>query len=115
MQSRIKINDGRITTNKSVICEKFNNFLLASNHFRNKKPKQSQTPEFHLGNSLINSIFLAQVSTEEIINIIYELKYSTPGPDDRTAEALRLSSSSITFPLVHILNLSSSEGVFPGN
>ena len=78
-----------------------------------KIPKQSRTPEFYLGNSLINSMFLAPVSTEKFRNMIYELKNSAPGPDIITAEALRLCLSSITSPLVYILNLSLSEGVFP--
>ena len=57
-------------------------------------------------------MFLAPVSTEEIRNIIYELKNSAPGPDNITAEALRSCLSSIISPLVYILNLSLSEGVF---
>ena len=114
IQSRFKLNDGSITTNKAVIFEKFNNFFIGVGPtLANKIPKQSRTPEFYLGNSLTNSMFLAPVSTEEIRNIIYELKNSAPGPDNILAEALRLCVSSITSPLVYILNLSLSEGVFP--
>ena len=45
--------------------------------------------------------------------MVQGLKKSAQGHDDITADALRLCLPSITSPLVYILNLSLSQGVFP--
>ena len=114
IQSRFKLNDGSVTTDKTIICEKFNNFFIGVGPtLANKIPQQSRTPSSYLGNSLINSMFLVPVSIEEITSMIKGLKNSAPGHDDITADALRLCLPSITSPLVYILNLSLSQGVFP--
>ena len=107
IQSRFKLNDGSVTTDKTIICEKFNNFFIGVGPtLANKIPQQSRTPSSYLGNSLINSMFLVPVSIEEITSMIQGLKNSAPGHDDITADALRLCLPSITSPLVYILNLS---------
>ena len=114
IQSRFKLNDGSVTTDKTIICEKFNNFFIGVGPtLANKIPQQSRTPSSYLGNSSINAMFLVPVSIEEITSMIQGLKNSAPGHDDITADALRLRLPSITSPLVYILNLSLSQGVFP--
>ena len=114
IQSRFKLNNGSVTTDKTIICEKFNNFFIGVGPtLANKIPQQSRTPSSYLGNSSINSMFLVPVSIEEITSMIQGLKNSAPGHDDITADALRLCLPSITSPLVYILNLSLSQGVFP--
>ena len=114
IQSRFKLNDGSVTTDKTIICEKFNNFFIGVGPtLANKIPQQSRTPSSYLGNSSIYPMFLVPVSIEEITSMIQGLKNSAPGHDDITADALRLCLPSITSPLVYILNLSLSQGVFP--
>ena len=114
IQSRFKLNDGSVTTDKTIICEKINDFFIGVGPtLANKIPQQSRTPSSYLGNSLINLVFLVPVSIEEITSMIQGLKNSAPGHDDITADALRLCLPSITSPLVYILNLSLTQGVFP--
>ena len=58
-------------------------------------------------------MFLAPVSIEGVTNMTQGLKKSAPVHDDIATEALTLRLPSITYPLVYILNLSLSQGVFP--
>ena len=75
IQSRFKSNDGSVTTDKAIICEKFNIFFIGVGPtLANKIPQQSRTPSSYLGSSSINSMFLATVSIEEITNMIQGLK-----------------------------------------
>ena len=104
-QSKFKLNDGSITTNKLEICEKFNNlFIGISPTLANKIPKQSQSPESFMTAQLFNSLYLSNVSDEEVINIINYLKPSSPGYDEKSADILKLILPSICKPLVYILN-----------
>ena len=113
-QSKFKFNDGSVTTNKLEICENFNNvFIGIGPTLANKLPKQSQSPESFMTAQLFNSLYLSNVSDEEVINIVNYLKPSSPGYDEISADILRLILPSICKPLVNILNLSLTLGIFP--
>ena len=113
-QSKFKLNDGSVTTNKLEICEKFNNFFICIGPtLANKIPKQSQSPESFMTAQLFNSLYLSNVSDDEVINIVNYLKPSSPGYDEISADILRLILPSICKPLVYILNLSLTQGIFP--
>ena len=60
-----------------------------------------------------NSIFLSRVDEEEVIKIIDSLKNSAPGYDGITASILKLCKNIIIGPLVHLCNLSLTQGIFP--
>ena len=62
---------------------------------------------------LFNSLYLSNVSDEEVSNIINYLKPSSPGYDEISADILRLILPSMCKPLVYILNLSLTQGIFP--
>ena len=49
----------------------------------------------------------------EIRNIILELKLSSPGWDNINAKVLKSTYNAISEPLVHIVNLSLNQGLFP--
>ena len=78
-----------------------------------KIPKQTLSPLNYLGNPIIQSIFLSEVTTNEIDKIIQSLKNGAAGHDDITAANLKLVARSINQPLAYLCNLSFTQGVFP--
>ena len=66
-----------------------------------------------MGDPIANSIFLSDVTIEEINNIISSLKNGAAGWDEFTPQMIKKIRSSINSPLVHICNLSLQQGLFP--
>ena len=62
---------------------------------------------------LLNSIYLSEVTSEEINNILKSLKNGAAGYDELNACLLKHISPFITEPLKYLSNLSLSEGIFP--
>ena len=62
---------------------------------------------------LLNSIYLSEVTSEEINNILKSLKNGAAGYDELNACLLKHISPFITESLKYLSNLSLSEGVFP--
>ena len=113
-QSKFKLSDGSITCDKSIVSEKFNEFFTGIGPSLAKKiPKQTLSPLNYLGNPIIQSIFLSEVTTNEIDKIIQSLKNGAAGHDDITAANLKLVARSINQPLAYLCNLSFTQGVFP--
>jgi hypothetical protein len=59
------------------------------------------------------SILLRPTDTNKIINIIKDLKNTSPGWDNISPSVIKDSVHIIVGPLVHIINLSLSSGTFP--
>ena len=68
----------------------------------------------YMKEKLVNSMFMEPVKEDEVTTIISNLKNSAPGHDDITAGTLKGVLAAINHPLVYILHLSLSEGLFPG-
>ena len=66
-----------------------------------------------MGDPLVNSIFLPDVTIEEINEIITSLKNGAAGWDEFTPQMIKEIRILISFPLVHICNLSLQQGIFP--
>ena len=114
MQEKFRLSDGTITSDKYIISERFNNFFIGIGpSLAVKIPSQSIKPKQYLENKLMESIFLAPVTSLEIGCIIKNLRESAPGHDEVTASILQLSLPFITDPLVFILNMFMSQGLFP--
>ena len=108
------MNDGSIANDKVLISEKFNYFFTGVGPSLAKKiPTQVNYPLHYMGNGVQNSIFLEPVHRSEIDVTMKDVKNSATGHNGITLNVLKLSLSSIKTPLIHILNLSLSEGVFP--
>ena len=108
------MNDGSINCDKSIISEKFNEFFTGIGPSLAKKiPKQSLSPLHYLGNPMVQSIFLTEVTANEINKIIQCLKNGAAGHDDITASSLKLVSVAINQPLAYLCNLSFTQGTFP--
>ena len=114
VQSQFKLNDGSITSNKLIISEKFNDlFINIGPTLADKIPKQSKIPESYLGSRIENSILLAPVTLTEIDDIFKTLRRCAPGYDELTTDIISLSLPCIKNPLLHIMNQSLLQGVFP--
>ena len=66
-----------------------------------------------MGQSWVNSIYLHEVTSEEVIKIVQSLKNAAAGYDGINASTLKLVSSLIVNHSEYICNLSLIEGVFP--
>ena len=66
-----------------------------------------------MGQPLVNSIFLSEVTANEISQILGSLKNGAAGYDEINACLLKLVSPFIAEPLMYLCNQSLSEGLFP--
>ena len=114
LQETIRFFDGTITFDKYITNDWLNDFFIGIGpSLSGKIPSQSIKPKQYLGNKLMKSIFLALVTSLEIGCIIKNLHEAAPGHDEVTASIIQLSLPLITDPLVFILNMSMSQGLFP--
>ena len=81
--------------------------------WQKKIPSQDISPLQFMGDPIANSIFLSDVTFEEISNIISSLKNGAAGWDEFTPQMIKEIRSSINSPSVHICNLSLQQGLFP--
>ena len=104
--------NNKIISNSQVIAEEFNNFFvsigpqLASNIY-------SSTNHMSYMNTAVNSIFLPDITTIEVINVILLLKNSCAGWDDIPAYVMKRCRNVYIELLTHIIDKSIKEGVFP--
>ena len=64
-------------------------------------------------NTVVNSIFIPDITTIEVINVILLLKNSYTGWDDIPAYVMKRCINIYIEPLTHIIDKSIKEGVFP--
>ena len=104
--------NNKIISNSQVIDQEFNNFFvsigpqLASNI-------SSSTNHMVYMNTVANSIFIPDITTIEVINVILLLKNSCAGWDDIPAYVMKRCINVYIEPLTHIIDKSMKEGVFP--
>ena len=111
---KFKLNDGSCITDKATISSKFNDFFVnIGPNLAKKIPSQNISPLQFMGDPLVTSIFLPDVTIEEINEIITSLKNGAAGWDEFTPNIIKDIKSLISFPLVHICNLSLQQGIFP--
>ena len=115
VQSTFKINDDTIVSDKAIISEKFNDFFFINigPTLAKKIPSQIISPLQFMGERVFSSLFLEPVYPGEIDMIFKNLKHSVPRHDEITTAVLQLALPAIRTPLVHVMNLSLAEGIFP--
>ena len=114
LRTKFKLNNGSFTTDGYVISNKFNDFFInIGPNLAANIPKQNLSPLDFMKQPLLNSIYLSEVTSEEISNILKSLKNCAAGYDEINAALLKHISSFITEPIKYLSNLSLSEGVFP--
>ena len=95
-----------------MIVQEFNNFFvsigpqLATNI-------SSSTNHMVYMNTVANSIFIPDITTIEVMNVILLLKNSCAGWDDIPAYVMKRCINVYIEPLTHIIDKSMKEGVFP--
>ena len=114
IQSQFKLKGGCITSNKLVISDKFNDFVInIGPTLAYKIPNQCQLSESYLGSKIENSIMLVPVTLTEIEDMFQTLRRCSPGYDEKTTDIINFSLPYIKNPLLHILNQPLLQGVLP--
>ena len=99
---------------KNIIADSFNNYFVNVGPTLSKKlPILSSNPTSYITSYVTDSMFAKPTNFHEITNIIMNLKNSSPGWDNINAHVVKQTYSSYIEPLLHILNLSLSQGYFP--
>ena len=114
VQSQFKIGKDETTSDKNLITEKFNDFFTnIGPTLANKIPTQTRKPEYYLDNRIVNSILISPLFEAEFDSIIKSLKDGAPGYDEINKDVLEISLTHIKPILIHLLNQSLTQGVFP--
>ena len=113
-QTKFRLADVQIINDKFAIAKHFNHFFTNIDpNLAKGIPKVDIDPLSYMGEALKETLFLSPVTETEINKIIKDLKDSATGHDDISAQFLKLSVDFIVNPLMHICNMSLTEGVFP--
>jgi len=111
-QQEFNIN-GQVTTDATVISNKFNSFFANIGPSLAQKVPVSSILPTHYVKPVASSLNLDQVSPESVSTIISNLKDNSPGPDEIPPKILKLINPIIRTPLTHTINLSLASGYFP--
>ena len=97
------------------IAKKFNKFFInIGSELREKIPTSSITPNHFLKGHYSDSMFLLPTTTEEVTDIIHNLKNSTSvGHDNISTKLIKSCAAALAPVLAHINNQSLTEGLFP--
>ena len=113
LPEKLNVN-GTLTDNKQTIANGFNSYFAnVGTTLASKIPKTNINPLHFLKERNLNSIYLKPVTTDEVTKIINKLKNSSSGWDGVSPSVIKDTYPSFLEPLVHILNLSISNGYFP--
>ena len=114
IQEKFKLWNGDITSDKSIVCNHFNNFFVnVGPQLAANIENQNKIPESYLKNRQLNTMMLAPVTPEEVTKLTKGFKDSAPGYDEIKMKPIQVVISEILSPLTYVLNLSISNGIFP--
>ena len=95
-------------------------FCITKLHHISKEPQYIETRSFNDENieayipaNLKYSMFVSPVTQIEILNVISNLKESSAGHDEIPSKLLKRTCHLLIEPLLHVINLSLLNGVFP--
>jgi hypothetical protein len=110
---KLSIN-GKLTEDKTLIANSFNNFFtnIGENLDKNIPPTQTDPISFIKKKYTIN-IFLRPTSSFEIGKIINKLKKCAVGWDNFPSDIIKDNTLIMSDLLTHLINLSIEEGIFP--
>ena len=107
------INNNKIT-NPSIIANSFNNYYVNVGPALAENISQTDiSPTTYIFYNNESSLFLNPTNEEEVKRIISQLKEASPGCDTIHSKIVKKTFEYFADPLVHILNLSLSQGIFP--
>ena len=111
--SKFLVNE-TLTTDKQKIAEGFNNFYInVGPDLASNIPNVDCSPADLLKDRVVNNLLLSEVCLDELETCIMSLKESSAGWDGFTANIIKKSSLNLKRPLLHVINLSFSTGIFP--
>ena len=106
VQTRFRLANHDIITDKKLISEGFNDFFAnIGPKLASKIPQQTNSVDEFMGDRLLNSILISEVSFEEFSEILCSLKKCAPGYDEIDKDILFLSLPVIGNVLFGLLNL----------
>ena len=110
----IKINE-KLESSPKILADSVNNVFvtIAENIDKNIIHTNANCKDY-LENSVTNSFFLKPTSEEEVNSIIKQMKTNKAiDPNSIPTKILKMNQHIIAKPLVYLINLSFSTGVFP--
>lgn len=109
------IHNNKKVTDSNEISSLFNNFFAnVGQSLAHKIPEAKRSAISYLNKMYDKSIFLKPTNNNELITIIKNLKTdSSCGWDELSPKVLKFCHLPLLSPLVHLLNLSLNQGVFP--
>ena len=112
--SQLKVR-GKLINNPRDISNKLNEYFVNVGPTTEESiPKTQNVSALKFMKERINYAFLiAQVSHNEVLNIINSLEYKATGPVSIPIKLLKLIPDLILVPLCNIINVSFNTGVFP--
>ena len=112
--SQLKVG-GKLINNPRDISNKLNEYFVnVGPTTEDSIPKTQNVSTLKFMKERINYAFLiAQVSHDEVLNIINSLEYKATGPVSIPIKLLKLIPDLILVPLCNIINVSFNTGVFP--
>ena len=111
-----KINkEGSFLTNKKDIANHFNNYFCnIGKKLQNNVPTTNKNYKNYLTNQNLNSFFISPVSEDELLKVIHTINNrKAKGIYDIPANIFKRSFNQIKNPLLSLLNMSFSQGIFP--
>ena len=107
--------DGKVTSDPPKVVNKFNTFFATiANKIKKDIPKTPKSYKDFLKNPNPKSIFLSQVSANEVLECLDSLDNGKAnGPASIPPKVLNLIKAEISTPLAEIFNLSFNTGIFP--
>ena len=110
------ISNGKTVTDSQVISDTFNTFFTNIGlNLSNNIPKVNISPTSYIHHQVTNTIFLNEVSVNEVQTVIQNLKESSPGWDNIAPKIIKMTYEHFILPLTYIIHLSLTNGVFPGD
>ena len=110
--SRFLINN-KITSDKQAVANGFNSFFINTGaNLAKSIPSDPRSPTTFIKRNP-QSMAIMPIIQDDVINVIRNLKASSPGWDSISAVVVKATYTCFIEPLTHILNLSVMYGVFP--
>ena len=106
--------DGEETDDCMVIAEHFNNYFCeVATHLECNIPPPTLDPVQNIIGNYPNSIYLANVTNSEILDIVKKLNNSSYGLNSISTRMFKVVADVLVDPLCTIINTSFQSGIFP--
>jgi len=106
--------EGNVIDNAQIIVENFNKFFVnIGTRLADNIPSVNKSPNEYLKGTYPNSLYFSPVLEDELKCIVKNLKLSASGIDGIQPNIFKNVFSALQQPLLHVINLSFIQGVFP--